>query len=51
MSPATFSNPIIPIGAFVLAVLLLLGAFYNLRIAAANFRALSTLIASPKPSI
>src|ERR1700730_8854010 len=30
MSPATFSNPIIPIGAFVLSVLLLLGAFYTL---------------------
>ncbi|MDA4111054.1 MAG: hypothetical protein OK439_00835, partial [Thaumarchaeota archaeon] len=31
MSPNSFSNPILPIGAFILAVLLLIGAFYNLR--------------------
>jgi len=48
MSPATFSNPVIPIGAFILSVFLLLGAFYNLRIAAANLKILSTMVSAPK---
>ncbi len=48
-SSSTFSNPLIPVGAFILAVLLLLSAFYNLRIAAANLKTLSALIAPHKP--
>ena len=34
ISPKSLSNPIIPAAEFVIAVLLLIGAFYNLRIAA-----------------
>ena len=50
MSPTSFSNPIIPIGAFILAVLLLIGAFYNLRTAAANLKAISSTISSQEPA-
>jgi hypothetical protein len=48
MSPSTFSNPIIPIGAFILAVFLLLSAFYNLRIAAANLKTLGIALSRQK---
>ena len=34
ISPKSLSNPVIPAAEFVIAVLLLIGAFYNLRIAA-----------------
>jgi len=40
ISPKSLSNPVIPAGEFIIAVLLLMGAFYNLRIAAANLRAI-----------
>jgi len=40
ISPKSFSNPIIPAGEFIIAVLLLIGAFYNLRTAGANLRAM-----------
>jgi hypothetical protein len=40
ISPKSLSNPIIPAGEFIIAVLLLIGAFYNLRIAASNLRAM-----------
>jgi len=38
ISPKSLSNPIIPAAEFVIAVLLLIGAFYNLRIAATNLK-------------
>jgi hypothetical protein len=38
ISPTSLSNPVIPAGEFVIAVLLLVGAFYNLRIAANNLK-------------
>jgi hypothetical protein len=40
ISPKSLSNPIIPAGEFIISALLLVGAFYNLRIAAANLRAI-----------
>jgi hypothetical protein len=43
ISPRSLSNPIIPVGEFVMAVLLLIGAFYNLRIAASHLKAIEPL--------
>jgi hypothetical protein len=40
ISVQSLSSPIIPAAEFVIAVLLLTGAFYNLRMAAANLRTL-----------
>jgi len=40
ISVQSLSSPIIPAAEFVIAVLLLIGAFYNLRMAAANLRTL-----------
>jgi len=44
ISPKSLSNPAIPVGEFIIAVLLLIGAFYNLRIAASHLKAIE-----PKP--
>jgi len=38
ISVHSLSNPIVPAGEFVIAVLLLIGAFYNLRLSAASLK-------------
>jgi hypothetical protein len=38
ISVGSLSSPVIPAAEFIMAVLLLIGAFYNLRIAAENLR-------------
>jgi phosphohistidine swiveling domain-containing protein len=40
ISVQSLSGPLIPAAEFVIAVVLLVGAFYNLRIAAANLKAI-----------
>jgi hypothetical protein len=46
ISVHSLSNPVIPAAEFILAVLLLIGAFYNLRIAAEMLRAIQPQPAS-----
>jgi hypothetical protein len=40
VSTKSIPSPIVPIGVFLLALVLLIGAFYNLRVAASNLKAL-----------
>jgi hypothetical protein len=46
ISVQSLSNPIIPAAEFIIAVVLLIGAFYNLRIAAETLKAIE-----PKPAV
>jgi len=42
ISVQSLSNPVIPASEFIVAVVLLIGAFYNLRVAAASLRAIES---------
>lgn len=48
ISVKPLTNPIIPAGEFVIAVLLLIGAFYNLRIAAESLKAIEPQLTGSK---
>jgi len=47
ISVNSLSNPVIPAAEFVIAVVLLIGAFYNLRVAAENLRNIDPLMNGP----
>jgi hypothetical protein len=49
VSNNSFASPVVPIGVFLLALLLLIGAFYNLRVAASNLKSLRSMAESPVP--
>lgn len=49
VSNNSFVSPVVPIGVFLLALLLLIGAFYNLRVAASNLKLLRSSTGSLIP--